>query len=206
MTLRCTKLGCRRGARILFKNLAFELRPGDVLRVTGDNGSGKSTLLRILAGLRPPDAGTVQWQDADIHREPAVLRNDLLFIGHAPGVKANLTALENILHGAMLTGAGAHADALAALGHAGLAAHADALGRSLSQGQRRRVALARLYLGPRKPIWILDEPFVGLDSGMVTALQVAMQRHRAAGGITVYTTHQDAGTQGECQLQLGSGA
>lgn len=203
MTLRCHELGCRRGSRTLFQNIAFELCAGEALRVTGDNGSGKSTLLRILVGLRPPDAGTVYWLDTDVHRMPALFHSHLLFIGHAPGVKDCLTPLENLIRSEVLSGTSARADALEALTRVGLAPYTYSLTRTLSQGQRRRVALARLYVARRKQLWILDEPFVGLDTDAMKTLQDTMQAHQASGGIIVYTTHQDAGPCGARQLQLG---
>lgn len=203
MTLRCQELGCRRESRILFRNVEFELDAGDVLQVVGDNGSGKSTLLRTLVGLRPPDAGAVYWQAADVHRSPTLFHGHLLFIGHAPGVKDYLTAVENVMQCEMLTGEDAEADVLAALAQVGLAEYAYSLVRTLSQGQRRRVALARLHLARHKQIWILDEPFVGLDAGAVEALRFTMQAFQAKGGIIVFTTHQDIGPWSARQLRLG---
>lgn len=200
----CRKLGSRRGARVLFQDIEIELHAGDVLRVTGDNGSGKSTLLRTLAGLRPPDAGTVCWQGVDVYRDSSFLRGDLVYIGHSPGVKECLSALENLIFGELLAGPGAREGALAALSHVGLASKADSAARTLSQGQRRRVALARLYLERRRALWILDEPFVGLDKRAVEALSNTMDAHRHQGGMIVYTTHQDAGLADGRHLDLGA--
>jgi len=203
VTLRCRELGCRRGSLTLFRNVEFQIGAGEVLQVVGGNGSGKSTLLRTLVGLRPPDAGTVLWRDSDVHCEPARFHSELLFIGHASGVKENLNAVENVIQSELLVGPNAEVRALEALAHAGLSAHAYSLTRTLSQGQRRRVALARLYLAQRKQVWILDEPFVGLDSHAVKTLCDGMQAHRASGGIIVYTTHQDSMSWGGRKLQLG---
>jgi len=158
----------------------------------GDNGSGKSTLLRTLAGLRPPDAGTVCWQGISVYSGSSCLRNELLYIGHSLGVKESLTVLENLMYGELLAGPDARAEALAALSHVGLASKAASAARTLSQGQRRRVALARLYLPRRRALWILDEPFVGLDKSAVESLSNTMDAHRLDGGIIVYTTHQNA--------------
>lgn len=192
MSMCCRNLGSRRGPRVLFQNIEIELNAGDVLRVMGDNGSGKSTLLRTLAGLRPPDVGTVCWQGINVYSGPSCLRSELLYIGHSLGVKESLTALENLVYGELLAGPDARAEAHAALSHVGLASKAASAARILSQGQRRRVALARLYLPRRRRLWILDEPFVGLDKSAVEALSNTMDAHRLGGGIIVYTTHQDA--------------
>ncbi len=204
MSICCRKLGSRRGAHVLFQDVEIELHAGDVLRVMGDNGSGKSTLLRTLAGLRPPDAGTVCWQGMDVYSDSSILRSELLYIGHSPGVKECLSALENLVFGELLVGPGARANALAALSHVGLASKADAAARTLSQGQRRRVALARLYLERRRALWILDEPFVGLDKRAVESLSNTMDAHRHGGGMIVYTTHQDAGPVDGRHLDLSA--
>ncbi|WBS00971.1 cytochrome c biogenesis heme-transporting ATPase CcmA [Pseudoduganella sp. SL102] len=193
MSLRCRNLIGRLGDRVLFSGVALELFPHDVLRVTGSNGSGKTTLLRMLAGLRRPDAGDVSWHGADIAANAACYRDALLYIGHAPGIKDCLTAWENLAYAGSLDGPDARRTALAALDRVGLGPQADLRVQALSQGQRRRVALARLHLPLPRPVWILDEPFVGLDCAATDTLCAAMQAHRDGGGIVVYTTHQDAG-------------
>lgn len=202
MPLRCHNLQSRRGERVLFAGVTLELLPGDVLRVTGGNGSGKTTLLRILTGLRRPDAGHVSWQGADITADAARYRENLLYIGHAPGVKDCLAAWENVAYAGALGGPDARRTARDALQRIGLGPQADMRVSALSQGQRRRVALARLHLPCRCPVWILDEPFVGLDREATHALCATMQAHREAGGIVVYTTHQDAGPPDVRQLGL----
>lgn len=205
MSLVCHKLGCRRGKRILFSCIEFALATGDVLRIDGDNGSGKTSLLRILAGLRQADAGHVSWQGIDVRNPDSHLRRDLLYIGHAAAVKDSLMAWENLAFTELLAGPAGKTLALDALAKAGLSAHACSFGKALSQGQRRRVALARLQLPRMRTLWILDEPFVGLDAAAVDALCAVMQAHRSKGGIIVYTSHQDAGPPDVRSLRL-SGA
>jgi heme exporter protein A len=203
VSLCCHDVGCRRARRVLFAHIDFELSPGDALRVTGDNGSGKTTLLRVLAGLGRPDAGLVCWHGRDVRHAHSGYRDELLFFGHAAGVKGELTACENLIHLDNLTGPGGRQAARAALQLAGLGAHADLPVRLLSQGQRRRVALARTRLPRRRGIWIMDEPFVGLDAVAADALCATLREHRAGGGIVVYTTHQDLGPADARRLTLG---
>lgn len=202
LSLVCHKLGCRRGNRILFTSIEFALGAGDVLRVDGDNGSGKTSLLRTLAGLRQADAGHVSWQGTDVRSPNGRLRQDLLYIGHAAAVKDSLMAWENLAFTEHLTGQTGKTLALDALAKAGLGTHACTFGKALSQGQRRRVALARLHLPRVRTLWILDEPFIGLDVAAIDALCAAMQAHRSKGGIIVYTSHQDAGPPDVRSLRL----
>lgn len=205
LSLCCHNLGCVRGGRILFARLDVDIGAGEALRVVGDNGCGKTTLLRMLTGLGRPDAGQVLWHGADVRAAHSPYRAELLYLGHAPGIKAELTAWENLVCLDLLAGAAGEAAARAALVRVGLGAQADVPARALSQGQRRRAALARLHLPRRRAVWILDEPFVGLDAGAAAALDAAMAAHRAGGGIVVYTTHQDAGPADARALRLGTG-
>lgn len=189
--LQAVDLACERGERCLFTGLGLELGPGQCLHVAGNNGAGKTSLLRILAGLLAPTAGTVCWQGNDITRAREEFGADLAFVGHLNGVKDDLSALENVRFEAALRGRDAgEAPALAALAAVGLEDQADMLARSLSQGQKRRVALARLCAPVRAPLWILDEPFNALDAGAVVTLHTLLDRHLASGGMVVLTAHQ----------------
>lgn len=204
MSLTCHAVGCRRNRRILFTDVDFALGPGDALRVAGANGSGKTTLLRVLAGLSRPDRGSVSWHGRDVRSHDGGYRSQLLYVGHAPGVDELLTPCENLVFLDLLDGVDGRAAARAALDRAGLAAQADVPVRLLSQGQRRRVALARIHLPQRRQVWVMDEPFNGLDAAATAVLQAAIVDHRAAGGIVIYTTHVDAGPADARRLQLGA--
>lgn len=192
MTLQARNVGCTRGDAELFSGLDFSLGAGEALRVAGANGSGKSSLLRILCGLAQPAAGAVCWDGRDIRRLREEYCAQLLYLGHANGVKDELLAWENLAMSARL--AGQRLDCAAAcelLGMLGLERSAELPTRALSQGQRKRVALARLWLRPARALWILDEPFTALDAGAVAQLCGRIDAHLAGGGMLVYTTHQE---------------
>jgi heme exporter protein A len=185
--LETSALACERGGLRLFSDLGFALAPGGLLRVRGANGSGKTTLLRTLAGLTRPSAGTVRWRGTPIGDE---YRKDLLFLGHAPAIKDELTVLENLEFSAKLAGL-EHPDAGTALQQLGIARLAGLPARYLSQGQRRRAALARLALSARVPLWLLDEPFAALDGEGIEQVSALCAAHLAGGGLLVLTSHQD---------------
>lgn len=189
--LAVSNLACVRGDRRLFSGLAFELQPGEHLFVGGENGSGKTSLLRILCGLTPAEEGEIRWQGEDIHRLGEDYRAELLYLGHHNALKEELTALENLRLNAQLAGQPlGEDDALNLLRRAGLLGREDLPVRVLSQGQKRRVALARL-LASRARLWILDEPFVALDVAAVGWLAGIIGAHVAAGGLAILTSHQD---------------
>lgn len=187
--LEARDLACSRGERELFSGLTIELRPREVVHIEGLNGSGKTTLLRVLCGLTLASAGEIYW-----HGEPiAKCRHDyaqqMLFVGHASGVKLELSALENLRFTCALrapVGDDAIEDALIRLG---LGAAVDIPCRSLSAGQRRRVALARLILIPAT-LWILDEPLTALDTSGIELLHALIREHCDGGGAVVLASHQ----------------
>lgn len=182
-------LTCDRGERRVFSHIAFEVRPGGALAVVGPNGAGKSSLLRLLAGLLPPAGGVIAWNGHPVSEEPDAHRARLHYIGHADAVKPTLTPAEMLRFHAALRGQRlTHAATRSALDSFGLAALADLPARFLSQGQRRRAALARLVATPA-PLWLLDEPTLGLDADSVQRLEAVLARHRAAGGLAVVATH-----------------
>jgi heme exporter protein A len=192
MTLQAFELVCTRGDRQLFNNVNFEIHPGEALRVAGTNGSGKTSLLRMLCGLASPAAGEVRWSGRNIRSVREEFANQLLYLGHANGVKDDLTAWENVMVAATLSGNRVtRTDAYQALDQLGLGRAANLPTRALSQGQRKRVALARLPLGMAAPLWILDEPFTALDHKAVTELCGTLNHHLAHGGMVIYTTHQE---------------
>jgi len=190
--LEAAGLQCVRQQRTLFTGLGFSLRGGELLRVAGANGSGKTSLLRILCGLLTPEAGEVRWHGAPIHRLREEYARQIVYLGHAPAVKDDLTAAENLSIACTLAGIEAPAQPVhEALARYGLPA-GEVPVRKLSQGQRRRAALARLLLSEGVPLWLLDEPFAALDASAARHTEELIARHVAGGGAVVYTTHQDA--------------
>jgi len=182
-------LACHRGGRLVFAGIDFDLGPGQALVLQGPNGSGKSSLLRLMAGLVAPAAGMIAWEGRPIRDDPEAHRARLRYVGHLEAIKPALTVAENLAFAAALHGRTAAAPALArALDAFALAALADLPGRFLSQGQRRRVALARLALTPVQ-LWLLDEPTLGLDRDAVGHLAALIARHRETGGRVAVATH-----------------
>ncbi|MGV8924680.1 MAG: cytochrome c biogenesis heme-transporting ATPase CcmA [Ewingella sp.] len=183
-------LRCVRDERTLFSGLSFTLEPGEMVQVAGQNGAGKTSLLRILAGLSSPDAGEVRWQGENTRRQRDVFHQQLLFLGHQPGIKNVLTAYENLAFYQSVDGK-VDADAIyQALEHVGLPGYEDVTVAQMSAGQQRRVALARLWL-TRAPLWILDEPLTAIDKQGVATLIDLFEQHSSRGGMLLLTTHQD---------------
>jgi heme exporter protein A len=172
----------------VFEALSFDLAAGDGLVLRGPNGSGKSTLLRLLAGFLRPSAGGLAWAGQAIAASDAEHRARLHFVGHADPLKSLLTVTENLRFAAGL--AGGAPDVRAALPGLDLERLADTPARFLSAGQKRRANLARLLATPR-PLWLLDEPGVGLDSASRARLERAVAEHRAGGGVCILATHGD---------------
>ena len=204
--LQARQIECTRGNRRLFHDLSFRLEAKQALRVGGENGSGKTSLLRMLAGLSPVEAGEILWNDGPIAALGEDYRRNLAFLGHSNGLKDDLTAVENLRYALALAGVDAGDAALcAALGAQGLASVADLPARLLSQGQKRRVALCRLGFSADKPLWVLDEPFAALDAASIARVAGVVIAHLRAGGMAIFTTHQEielAGVQ-VCPLDLG---
>ncbi len=185
-------LELERGERLLFRGLHFDAPAGSLVRLAGANGTGKTSLLRLLTGLMQPDAGAVLYKGADISKLKEDYAKDLVYIGHMNGVKDDLSAIENVRVAARMGNIIASDEELVdALTRVGLEDFIDQLTGELSQGQRRRVALARLFVSKTKPVWILDEPFVALDAASVANLAATVAEHVQAGGIVIYTTHQE---------------
>lgn len=188
--LNADRLACERGGRCLFRDLAFSLRAGELLTVQGSNGSGKTSLLRMLCGFSSPAAGEIRWQGTPVMRLGGDYRREICYLGHLNALKDDLTPLENLQTAAALSAdalaAGAANAALAALGLTGCE---DLPCRHLSQGQRRRVVLSRL-IHERRPLWVLDEPFVALDAAAVEQVAGLIADHLQRGGLAVLTTHQ----------------
>lgn len=208
--LHAASLSCRRGARLLFASLTLQLAPGAALRVAGANGSGKTTLLRVLAGLARPEAGSLSWDGAPMHGGDGPGR--VAYLGHANALKEDLSALENLRYACMAEQGGMRGDSSAAdparsqLEWIGLGRQAALPVRHLSQGQRRRVALARLRLAGARPLWLVDEPFAALDRAAIVLVCAMLEEQRARGGIVVYTTHDDTRLASELTLDLDAHA
>jgi len=203
--LEVINLECTRGDRRLFSGLGFSLEPGALLYVQGQNGSGKTTLLRAVCGLLQPQEGEIRWNGAGIHALKEEFCREVLYLGHLNGIKPDLTGIENLRVSATLDGDRVHeAQLWTALQRLGLAGFEDLPSRMLSQGQKKRVALARLVLSSAR-LWVLDEPFVALDRDAVDLLQALIAGHVAQGGLVIMTTHQEVAlTAGEIRrLRLG---
>jgi heme exporter protein A len=187
-------LECVRGERTLFRDLSFGLERGALLRVAGENGSGKTSLLRIVCGLTPPAAGELRWQGENIRSLREDYWKELVYIGHANALKDDLTAEENLRIGCRLAGLTTSPEqTVDALERFGVGRCAKLPARVLSQGQRRRVALARLAVSAELPLWVLDEPFTALDVAAVDNLQGLVGEHLNRGGAVMLTTHQEVG-------------
>jgi heme exporter protein A len=197
------KLACVRGGRTLFSGVTTQLPAGHVLRVHGLNGAGKTSLLRILCGLLTPEEGEVRWQGVRISSLREAYARKLIYLGHAAALKDDLSPLENLTVSCTLAGAAvSERQARKALSDAGLRGCEHLMVSRLSQGQRRRSALARLALGFGAPLWVLDEPFNALDVSATQWLAGLIRDHVHAAGMVVLTSHQEVPLDGLPQLVL----
>ena len=191
--LEVLNLTCVRGDRELFRDVSFKLEAGGLLHVAGANGSGKTSLLRVLCGLGAADGGEVRWRGEPIRALRETYGREVVYLGHAGALKDDLSATENLQVACLLAGGPVtQAVAREALAGFGLEACAHLPVRALSQGQKRRAALARLALSTKAPLWILDEPFSALDVDAVHDLEQRVIAYLDGGGSAVFTTHQDA--------------
>jgi len=200
--LEARELACVRGDRRLFADISFSLGAGELLHVAGPNGSGKTTLLRMVCGLVRPVRGEVRWGGRPIGRLGEEYLRRVTHVGHANAIKDDLTCRENLLVSTTLSGAPADPGRLRmALERMGLSGVEALPTKLLSQGQKRRLALARLPLADT-PLWILDEPFTALDSGAVKAIRSMLEEHLDRGGMVVLTTHQDVPVDARVRKRL----
>lgn len=183
------QLTCIREERILFEELSFTINAGDIVQVEGPNGAGKTSLLRILAGLSNPYEGNVYFKQEKITDVKEIFNQNILYLGHLPGVKGELTAQENLVFNLSLSGLDSK-QAEETLAQVNLLGFEDALASHLSAGQHRRIALAKLWQSTA-PIWILDEPFTAIDKVGVKKLEQLFIDHAERGGCVIVTTHQD---------------
>jgi len=199
LLLEARQLECVRDDRLLFRDLSFTLAAGEVLQIEGANGSGKTSLLRILCGLRLAEAGQVLWQGEDVSEVREDYYANMIYIGHLPCIKGDLTTLENIRS---LLDTRSQSVPLAeieqALAKVGLAGFDDVVSKALSSGQRRRILLAFLQLSKTK-LWIMDEPLTALDVQGVALVETMLMEHREAGGSAIFTTHH--GMQLPCEMR-----
>ncbi|HQS58013.1 MAG: heme ABC exporter ATP-binding protein CcmA [Gallionellales bacterium 35-53-114] len=194
--LEVTNLACTRGEHQLFAGINFVLRAGELLQVQGANGSGKTTLLRTLCGFIQPLAGDIRWKGQSIRVLDEEYFADIAYLGHLNAIKDELNALENLRITCALAGNSvSDSVAIAALRRLGLRGRETFPVKVLSQGQRRRVALARLLIS-KAPLWILDEPLAALDVSAVVLMQDVIGEHLANQGMVIFTTHQSLDVAG----------
>lgn len=186
-SLSIESLACIIEQRLLFSELSLQLHAGDLLIIEGPNGSGKSTLLRLLTGLATPTAGTVYWQQQTI-KNNLVYRENMHYVGHQNGIKSGLSVEENLNLMRHLAGLGPSNNHDEVLNTLDLSSHRKHLARHLSAGQKRRLALAKLFY-IHKPVWLLDEPLTALDHATESVFIRQLEQHLQSGGIAVISTH-----------------
>jgi len=199
--LEVVELECVRGDRPLFSHLSFRLEPGELIHVTGVNGSGKTTLLRTLCGLTRAHTGNILWHGTPIHELGDDYRGQLAYVGHSNGIQGELTPVENLRASACLGGKADAARIGNTLERLGLAAYHHFPSKILSQGQKRRLALARLAI-QQKPLWVLDEPLSALDVDSVTLMNEILLEHIARDGLVIMTSHQEVAVETKTILQI----
>ncbi len=202
--LETQSLECVRDDRLLFNDLSFTVAESEVLQIEGPNGSGKTSLLRIICGLRQAEAGQVLWQGESITVSREDYYANMVYIGHLPCIKGDLTVLENVRSLLDTRSLTLSTDKIeVSLAKVGLATYEDVQGKALSSGQRRRILLAFVDLS-QAGLWILDEPLTALDVQGVALMESMILDHKNAGGSVVFTTHH--GMQLDCEMssvQLG---
>ncbi len=192
-----SNLSCSRGDRRLFSGVSFSLQPGQWLHLEGNNGVGKTSLLRLVCGLSALEEGEIHWKDQAVGKDPQAFRANLAYLGHQLALKDELSPLENLRIDAAIAGRQLTLpDALQALAQMGLRGRENLPVRVLSQGQKRRTALARLLVSTAK-LWVLDEPFVALDTAAQNALSDVLKGHLAKQGMVLLTSHQAVSLGGQ---------
>ena len=201
--IRGEQLSCERGGRLLFENLDFCLNSGQAMIIQGQNGAGKTSLLRIITGLSQPSEGKVYWNNEDIEEIAEQFQADLQFIGHLSAVKRELTVRENLKLTMRLWPSDTSLSIPELAEVVGLRQRLSVTCARLSEGQLRRVSLARLFISSQK-LWVLDEPLTALDVGFIATIEQCLQQHLQRGGIAIMTTHRgiDLGDQETTALTI----
>lgn len=197
--LQAKHLSCERGYRELFKDLSFTLLPGEIVHIKGENGTGKTSLLRILAGLAQPVSGEITFDGYDCRKYRYEYNAEIAYIGHRPGIKLELTPVENIRSYCHLSSSKSDVDIIHVLEKVGLYGFEEMLCNQLSAGQKRRVALAQAIIEDAS-LWILDEPFTSLDVEGVKYFEQMIHQHVDNGGMVLLTTHQDVALE-QCKIK-----
>jgi len=202
--LEVKNISCERDDRLLFEDLSFTITGGEVLQIEGPNGAGKTTLLRIVSGLMPLHQGEIFWKGMPFFQQRNDFLGNLLFLGHKTGIKAILTPFENLQFWAANRIIASDQALLECLEKSGLTGFEHTPCHSLSAGQQKRAALARLHLSPAK-LWVLDEAFTAIDKHGVEQLEQWIEEKAAAGGAVMITTHHQLVTQATFRrLRLGA--
>jgi heme exporter protein A len=178
-----------RGDRHILRDVSFSVRSGEFLKVTGPNGVGKTTLLRVVCGLLPAEGGSIDWCGKPVEGARDEFHAQLGYLGHPNSLKSDLTARENLRFLAGLRQELTAKDVDAALDRCGILSRGDLPARSLSAGQKRRLALARLLLAEAS-LWVLDEPVTNLDTAGIALVEELIQDHVQRGGLALAAAHQ----------------
>ncbi len=200
--LKAEQLFCERDDRVLFRELSFSARAGEVIQIKGSNGSGKTTLLRVICGLNDNYHGTLKWFNEPIEDNQDDFYSSLIYLGHQVGVNKVLTPVENLRWSVGLRENVTSESIYQALAEIGLRGFEDSQCFSLSAGQQQRVSLSKLLLGTAV-IWILDEPFTTLDVDGVQLLEKLLGDHARKGGVALVTTHHELSLPDLKILELG---
>lgn len=199
--LSLNSLAFERDDRLLFSEISVALEPGDILQVEGPNGCGKTTLLRIISTALNPTSGSLLWEGKDISLDRQSYLQNVLFLGHLPGLKQSLSPEENLQWWRRLNANNSFLSNEEVLSNIGLRGYEDVPCYTLSAGQQRRAALARLLI-TEAPLWVLDEPFTAIDKQGVAQLETLLKNHVNKGGAVILSTHQDLGIEGLRRLPL----
>jgi heme exporter protein A len=187
--LEARDINCWRGERHILRDVSFGVSTGEFLKITGPNGVGKTTLLRVVCGLLPAESGVVEWRGKQVTSSNDEYHADMAYLGHLNSLKADLTSRENLRFLAGLRQSLTDAEVDAALDRVGILSRGDLAARSLSAGQKRRLALARLLLSGAQ-LWILDEPVTNLDVAGIALVEDLIREHIARGGLALAAAHQ----------------